>query len=428
MSGAGDILAPPLDPFDRLAEQHREIAGQRLLAVHVELASEAAADLGRDHADVVLAELEHLGQARAQHVRNLGRRPHRQVALARVPLRDDAARLHRDRREALVDDLETHHLVGVAHRLVHRGRGNFHLERDVGAELVVQNRRAVGDRLFRIDHRVERVVVDFDQVECVLCPVGVGGDRDRHRFADISAPCRCASEGWNGMRSAGATHGSVPILSLRSSPASTQTTPGAPRAAVRVDGIYLRMRMRTAQDNRRQHPRQPDVVDVDALALNEPRILAPLDAFAHEFRDHRHRDLLFDTRAASRASSGRQPLPAAHLVGRVLHRLDDVLIAGAAAEIAFQGVANLGLRSGWDCGSADRPRPSSSPACSIRIATRVPPRSLPAPDGAGRRWASPSTVVTLAPSACTASTVHDLTALPSTSTVQAPHSEVSQPT
>src|SRR5262245_43231965 len=41
---------------------------------------------------------------------------------------------------------------------------------------------------------------------------------------------------------------------------------------------------------------------------------------------------------------------------------------------------------------------------------------------------SPSTVVMLAPSACTASTVQDLTGLPSRWTVHAPQCEVSQPT
>ena len=44
------------------------------------------------------------------------------------------------------------------------------------------------------------------------------------------------------------------------------------------------------------------------------------------------------------------------------------------------------------------------------------------------RGESPSIVVTSAPSACTASTVHDFTDSPSSSTVQAPHDVVSQPT
>src|SRR5256884_4949360 len=41
---------------------------------------------------------------------------------------------------------------------------------------------------------------------------------------------------------------------------------------------------------------------------------------------------------------------------------------------------------------------------------------------------SPSTVVIFEPSACTASTVHDFTGLPSRTTVHAPQCEVSQPT
>jgi hypothetical protein len=42
--------------------------------------------------------------------------------------------------------------------------------------------------------------------------------------------------------------------------------------------------------------------------------------------------------------------------------------------------------------------------------------------------ARPSMVVTLAPFICAASTLHDFMARPSTSTVQAPHCAVSQPT
>src|SRR6266511_5406194 len=38
------------------------------------------------------------------------------------------------------------------------------------------------------------------------------------------------------------------------------------------------------------------------------------------------------------------PLPARHLLGGVLDGLDDVVIAGAAAEIALQPVPDLGLR------------------------------------------------------------------------------------
>jgi len=199
--------------------------------------------------------------------------------------------LHRDRREALVDDLEAHHLVGVAHRFVHRGRRHFHLERDVGAELVVQNWSAVGDRLFRIDHRVERVVVHVDQVERILRAVGVGGDRDHHRLADVTHLAdRERGMEWDSLGRCHARQRADLVLDVLAG----QQADHARRATRcrQVDGIYFRVRVRAAQYDRRQHPRQPDVVDVDALALDEPRVLAPLDALAHELRDHRHRLLL----------------------------------------------------------------------------------------------------------------------------------------
>src|SRR5579863_1685468 len=47
--------------------------------------------------------------------------------------------------------------------------------------------------------------------------------------------------------------------------------------------------------------------------------------------------------ALARSRSSRR-LARTHLVGRVLDGLDDVLIAGASAQIALKGVTNLGLR------------------------------------------------------------------------------------
>src|SRR5690242_11341224 len=123
------------------------MAYERFFAVHVELASEAAADLWRDHPDMVLAQAEDLGKAGAKQVRNLRRRPYRQIPLAGIPLCDDPPRLHRNRGEALVDDSEAHHFFRVAHRLVHSGRWYCHVEGDIGSELLVQYWCAFGDRL-----------------------------------------------------------------------------------------------------------------------------------------------------------------------------------------------------------------------------------------------------------------------------------------
>ena len=120
--------------------------------------------------------------------------------------------------------------------------------------------------------------------------------------------------------------------------------------------------------------------------------------------------------------------PPRHRVAASLHRAHDVLVAGAAAQVAFEPVADLFVAS--DSGSA---RSSScvarimpgvqKPHCSPCLSQNASCSGCSVPSGA-----SPSMVVIDAPSACTARQVHDLTATPSSSTVQAPHWLVSQPT
>jgi hypothetical protein len=78
----------------------------------------------------------------------------------------------------------------------------------------------------------------------------------------------------------------------------------------------------TTQHDRGQQAREPDVIYVDSGPGNQPRIFATLDPFANKFGNHGHR---------SRPRSG--SLPGTQLDGGVLNRIDDVLIAGAAAEI-----------------------------------------------------------------------------------------------
>ena len=73
------------------------------------------------------------------------------------------------------------------------------------------------------------------------------------------------------------------------------------------------------------HAGDLDVVDVGAAALNEARILAALDALADELRQHGRRG---------------HGLP---LVRGVLDGVDDVLVAGAAAEVAGDALADLSL-------------------------------------------------------------------------------------
>ena len=79
-----------------------------------------------------------------------------------------------------------------------------------------------------------------------------------------------------------------------------------------------------------------------------------------------------------------------------LDRVDDVLVARAAAEVARQRGADLLLVGAAGCARAARTRSSASPACRTRTAGPGAPRTRPAADASRAPSARPSTVVHLA--------------------------------
>src|SRR5437867_8249189 len=109
-------LAPLLRPFHRTTERLRQITDEELLGVDLELAAESTADLRRDHADLVLPKAEVERGDQLHEVRDLRRRPERE--LAGLELRGHGARLHRVRDKALVDDALSDLDLSVLERLV----------------------------------------------------------------------------------------------------------------------------------------------------------------------------------------------------------------------------------------------------------------------------------------------------------------------
>ena len=96
------MLAPVLDPFDRPSQQQARRRQRHLFRIHDELGAEAAADVGRDHAHLVLVEPQQHHQEGAHLVRELRRRPQRQPVLVDVVDRDArrALRSNARRRDA----------------------------------------------------------------------------------------------------------------------------------------------------------------------------------------------------------------------------------------------------------------------------------------------------------------------------------------
>ena len=152
-------------------------------AVDVELHAEAAADIGRDHADLVLGDV----QVPAEDVLHLERRlvgvDDGERAVARIEVGDQAARLQRHRHLALEAKLLLDDDIGFG-----KGFGRLTLlegkiERDIVAELGMDDRRAGRDGLHLIADRGQRLPFDRDELGRVLGLGAALGDHDRDRLA-----------------------------------------------------------------------------------------------------------------------------------------------------------------------------------------------------------------------------------------------------
>ncbi len=97
--------AGPLHRTADLAWQaHRQT---RLLGIDEDLGAEAAADIGRDHAQLVLRRDADEGREHEpRHMRVLAGGPEREDVLAGIVVADGGARLHRVGHEPVVDEVE----------------------------------------------------------------------------------------------------------------------------------------------------------------------------------------------------------------------------------------------------------------------------------------------------------------------------------
>ena len=104
-AGRRQVLRPVLHPLDRLAGEDGADDGADVAGVDRDLVAEAAADVRRDHLDLVLGQAGHERVQRAVRVRRLGRAPQAQLPGDRVHVRHRAARLQRAGVDALERDV-----------------------------------------------------------------------------------------------------------------------------------------------------------------------------------------------------------------------------------------------------------------------------------------------------------------------------------
>ena len=165
---AHHVLAPVLRPLHRAPALDGGHGDQEVLRVPARLGPEPAAHVGGDHSHLVGGQLEGAGQPLLHEVHDLRGVPGGERAVARVPLRDHAARLDGHAHVALHVEALAHHHVGAAHGRVGVAEARREPHRHVVAPLGEQEGRARlggGDHVHR---RRQRLPVDLDELAGVL--------------------------------------------------------------------------------------------------------------------------------------------------------------------------------------------------------------------------------------------------------------------
>ena len=183
-----EVLGPVLHPLHRRpgddrGHHHADVAG-----VDRHLVAEPAAEVGRDHLDLVLGQAGHQGVDGAVGVGRLAGDPAGELAGDLVHGGHAAARLHGGRVRAGIEEIGGRHDDVAAFEHLVAGGGVARLPVvDVvvrpALEVGADHRRVGVEGPVGVDHRREQLVLDLDQLEGVAGGVAVLG----HHVGDLLA-------------------------------------------------------------------------------------------------------------------------------------------------------------------------------------------------------------------------------------------------
>ena len=184
---AKESLGAVAVPFHRPADLLCRPEADRLLGVDEDLRAEAAADVRRDDAQLVLGRDADEGREHEpRHMRVLARGVEGVALVARIVLADRGAGLDRVRNQPVVGDVELGHVLGSGKGLVDGGLVAEMPAEDgvVGRDLVDLRRARL--RLGGVDDRRQRLVIDGDGLGRVLRLRQRLGDDDGDVIADVA--------------------------------------------------------------------------------------------------------------------------------------------------------------------------------------------------------------------------------------------------
>ena len=294
--GSGQkALGPVRGPLHRAAERPGEVRREKLLGVHVELASEATADLRRDNPDAVLGKAESDGELGSKEMRDLRAGPERHLSEAAIELSDDGPWLESDRNLPLVHQPQSKNDIGVQESLVDISREERKLEGDVRALLLVHQRRAVLRRRLNVHYGLEALVADVHPLRRVASPRWIDRDHGRHRVAHVAdlvdrkRPMGRFLQLLQVVGDREAGHRALKIC-----PGHYGHDAIHPLGLRDVDLRDPGVGVRAADEHHREHARKLEVVRVGRASSDETRILFPADSGADLLGDGRchHRPLI----------------------------------------------------------------------------------------------------------------------------------------
>ena len=186
VSGRRHVLGARLDPPERDAPQPGQRRNRDIFRIGAELHPEAAADLRRDDADLVLGHPERVRQPAAEHVRRLVTGPHHEPAGRGIGGGEDGARLHRDPRETLAVHALLDHAMGFREGGVGVAGLDGLAMLNVLGRVVEELRRAVGHGSRGVRDRRQRLPVHLDQGGAIRGGLDRRADDGGHGFSHVA--------------------------------------------------------------------------------------------------------------------------------------------------------------------------------------------------------------------------------------------------
>ncbi len=284
------VLAPVLLPGDGAEKLDRRGRDDRLLGVERRLGAEAAADLGRDHADRFEIAFEQVGERAAAEVRRLRRRPHRQHVAARVVARQHGAAFERHGAAAVERELVLENVCGAREGGIDIAVAHGNDGRDVAREIAVRAGRVRLGGVAAIAHRRQDFELDRHGCRGVLGEIAALRDRHRNRLPDVADfAARQRELGARGLdRRIGHQH-----RDLRGRHARRQVVGGEHRMDARhrsrrhgVDRANPGVGVRAAHEAGMQRAGKLHVIDEATAACQQCRIFEAHDAGAEMLRAH----------------------------------------------------------------------------------------------------------------------------------------------